>query len=309
VSGRSETGIHALAISPVDLATGPGATLASSTTTTLSKPDVDGWAGRWVATWEQGGNRIQVVPISLTVGPIFTTLSPGTIATFGGTSSSQLSSPTIGYTPAKSWLGHRASTILIGSQTLRAMGLDSMTCTSCNDTFSRSIAGTEDHLVVATMTSGGVPAGNSALAVWRESTNIYAQRLTSSSQNGTLQDIGGRCGIGGTQSFTGTPAIGNNNLHCSVDGLSGTATISVFNFNAPGLGVNCGACVWVPFGGTQIRLVALGHAGASLVIPCLSSLVGSSYETQWTTLDDSQAPCSLLPGVVVSERVLHVIGS
>jgi hypothetical protein len=43
-------------------------------------------------------------------------------------------------------------------------------------------------------------------------------------------------------------------------------------------------------------------------IPCLHSLVGSVFETQWTSIDLVQTPCSIAPGFVLSDRRAMTIG-
>jgi hypothetical protein len=93
-----------------------------------------------------------------------------------------------------------------------------------------------------------------------------------------------------------------------VSGLSPSALVSVFNFSAPGLPLQCLPCVWNPFEATLVAPVAGGAASVEFPIPCLGSLIAAQFETQWTTVDLTQAPCPLVPGLVLSERVRIVIG-
>jgi hypothetical protein len=44
-------------------------------------------------------------------------------------------------------------------------------------------------------------------------------------------------------------------------------------------------------------------------IPLLSSLIGSQFETQWTSLDPTQTPCAIAPGFVLSNRLGITIGN
>jgi hypothetical protein len=66
--------------------------------------------------------------------------------------------------------------------------------------------------------------------------------------------------------------------------------------------------VWVPFSVTLTVPVVAGSASVSFPLQCLPSMVGTVYETQWTTVDLTQAPCSLVAGFVLSERQRMTIG-
>jgi hypothetical protein len=197
--------------------------------------------------------------------------------------------------------------MLLSGTSLTAAGLDSNTCVSSGDTFSELVTGSENRLVVATHASGGLTNGDGALAVWAEAGNVYAQRLVNHANGGALVDLGGGCGSGGTQSFSHNPAIGSSGFRCSVNGLPFGAP-TIFNFSAPAPAVPCGGCSWLPFAVTLTPPTALGSAWVEFPIPSQPSLVGAQSETQWTTIDPPQAPCPLLPGFVLSNRVRLTIG-
>ena len=137
---------------------------------------------------------------------------------------------------------------------------------------------------------------------------VRAQRLRSYGTGGTITNRGGGCGIRGTQAFSHNPAIGSNDFECSISGLPAGALLTIFNLSAIVPKLVCGPCQWVPFAITVTPPIVANSASVSFPIPCLPSLVGETFETQWTTLDFAQAPCGLLPGFVVSDRSAFSIG-
>ena len=59
---------------------------------------------------------------------------------------------------------------------------------------------------------------------------------------------------------------------------------------------------------TWQSLVVESCASQWYTVPCRPALVGAQFQTQWTTLDPSQAPCGLYPSFAISDRYLHTIG-
>ena len=59
--------------------------------------------------------------------------------------------------------------------------------------------------------------------------------------------------------------------------------------------------LWATPGGSHDRLVRI----LQVILP---SLVGAQFESQWTTIDFTQSPCPLFPGLALSDRRLVTIG-
>jgi hypothetical protein len=205
-------------------------------------------------------------------------------------------------------LGH-VGTISISQPTVRVSAIDSQSCSSCNELLAMLLAPVTSRVQIATGTSGGAPDHERALAVWANGTQVFAQRLQNYGTNGTTTNVGGGCGNGGTQAFSHEPGIGSSGLACTVSGLPPTALATIFNFAAPGNAFVCGTCIWSPFSVTLTPPIVGGQATVQFPIPCLPTLIGSQFETQWTTVDLTQAPCPLVSGVVLTDRLLMTIGN
>jgi hypothetical protein len=95
----------------------------------------------------------------------------------------------------------------------------------------------------------------------------------------------------------------------TLSGLPPTTLAAIFNFSAPTTTSVCGPCVWTPFSVTLSPPILAGSASVEFAVPCLQSLVGAQFETQWTTIDFSQAPCPFFPGLTNSNRLLLTIGN
>jgi hypothetical protein len=261
-----------------------------------------------VVAWQEGtstsASKVVLMPVQLTAG---NTLTTGATTSFGGLSAFEAGSPTVGYSQAKAWIGYWSNGTTVGSTKLNVAGFDSATCASCFDTFSQTITGTERRIVVATMASGGA-TGDDALAVWENGGDILGQRLRNHGNGGTTMNLGGACGNAGLQAFSHNPAIGAAGFTCYVNWLPPGALLTVFNFSAPGTPVPCGACSWNPFSITLTPPIIQYGASVSFPIPCQMSLIGAQFETQWTTIDGSQAPCPVSPGWVMTDRQLLTIG-
>lgn len=283
----------------------PTATIANAGAgETLLAPDVDGYDSRWVVAWQRDGasDTVARAPVSLGAG-----LVVGAAQSLSGPPGFTASTPSIGYGPGKAWLGYR-STALLGGASLAVRGIDAASGASGSDGFSEAVTGSEARIVVATQTSSGLTTGDDALAVWAEAGNVYAQRLVGHSNGGAIQNLGGGCGQNrGTQTFSHNPAIGSNGFRCQISGLLPISP-TIFNFSAPAPAVSCGACSWLPFSVTVVTNSDLGGAVVEFPIPYLQSLVGAQFETQWTTVNLGQAPCALVPDLVLSDRARLTIG-
>jgi hypothetical protein len=301
--------IYVVAITTYGTLLGPVASLAGSQTS-LTVPDVDGQYGKWVVAWQvNGASGPTVQHRSVAFAASGSGYDLGATHTTGGPPSAQASAPTLGYTPGRTWLGYRQVQPQASPSThLIARAIDSNTGDFCSDSFLEPMSTADSRIVVATATSGGSTSGEGALCVFGESNHIYAQRLQNYGTSGSLTNLGGGCGAGGSQSFSHSPGIGSSGLVCSVGGLPPTALATIFNLSPPTSPLSCGPCVWTPFSVTQTPGIAGGNASVQFPIPCLNSLVGAQLEVQWTTIDFSQAPCVLLPGLVLSDRWRMTLG-
>ncbi|HEX5050337.1 MAG TPA: hypothetical protein VFZ65_01065 [Planctomycetota bacterium] len=286
-------------------------TIASSPNDDLRRPDVDGYDGHWVVAHERSGSSVPYDAVVVT--PVqnagFTTIAVGNPVTFGGSPLTRASHPTVGYGLGRAWLGYQqVFTLPTPSTTLRIAAIDSTSCASCNDTFTVSSPG-GTRIVVATAISGGATHREYALATWHASfDDISAQRLENHGSTGTTVDLGGGCGNAGAVSFNHAPGIGSGAFYCYLQGLPPTTLAAIFNFAPVAATVACGPCVWTPFSITLAPPIAGNYTSVTFAIPCLPSLVGSQFETQWTTVDLSQAPCPAFPGLALSARTLLTIG-
>lgn len=280
--------------------------LASSDDVTM--PDVDGANGGWVVAWQRhpsGGGSTQIE--RRTAHNSGSGWSLGAVHTFGGGLLS-VSAPTVGWSQARTWLGYRNFNG-IGSQTsLRVRAIDTASATTCSTEINEVISSADSRIVVATDASGGVNGGSGSLAVFAYGTTVYAQRLISYGNSGTFASLGGQCGSGGAQYFSHAPGIGSS-IVCGVVGLSPSAVLSVFNMTTDQSAVTCGLCEWAPFGVTQVHVTTTSTAATGFAIPCLPSLVGSQFVTQWTTFDPQQTGCSLAPEFAMTDRSLMTLGN
>lgn len=162
---------------------------------------------------------------------------------------------------------------------------------------------------VASTGSGGAPEFDDAVIAYRSPTNqLLVAFLRSHGNGGTIGNLGGGCGVAGTTSFSGNPALGSNGFTCSVSGLSPTALVAVFNFATAGAPFVCGACTFTPWQITLTPPIIGGASSVRFAIPPRANLAGLQFETQWTTIDLAQSLCPLLPGFVTTNRSLLTLG-
>jgi hypothetical protein len=282
-------------------------TIVMDSTNEFRLPDVDGHGDEWVVAWRENtlgssSPRVSARSARLVSGAMHL----GPIVSLGGSSLIQADFPSVGYSHGKTWLGYRDN--LFGANSLKARGIDSTSCQSCQDVFSEPVPTTDTRIVVATTMSGNDLSKDEALVVWGESLDIWAQRVANHANSGSVSNQGGGCGAGGTQSTT-APAIGMSQIPCSVSSLSPTALLTVFNLTVSAAPLTCGPCEWLPFSLTALLPVTpFQNARFTYSLPCDATLVGVPFQTQWTTFDPGTMPCSALPEFAVSDRHLHVIG-
>ncbi|MFK7740796.1 MAG: hypothetical protein AB8H80_10775 [Planctomycetota bacterium] len=122
---------------------------------------------------------------------------------------------------------------------------------------------------------------------------------------GVVTDLGGACGNGGTNSFEGPVAIGNEGLVLEVAGAGSDLLLcSIMFANSV---TSCGPCQIQSDEGSF--LFAPGWGGFSslvLPVPCDASLFGVTLYTQWASVLSGASPCGLLPAnleISVSNRL------
>jgi hypothetical protein len=284
--------------------------VATSSSNNLGRPDVDGYDGRWVIAYERLGSGLTydaVIAASVTWDPNAFTATLGNSTTIGGSSLFRATRPTVGYAAGRSWIGHRYVVASTSTTTLRVLAVDTDTCTACNDSFSVPYSG-GDRIVVGTKTSGGLVNDTTSFAVFDDSfDDVAGQRLVHYGSSGTYQDLGGSCGAAGNLAWNHPPGIGSP-LQCQLSGMTTTSIAAVFNLSPPTTAVPCGPCHWTPFSATLGTPILFGIATVEFVVPCIPSLAGAQFEAQWTVVDLVQAPCSVFPGIVLSNRSLVTFG-
>jgi hypothetical protein len=250
--------------------------------------------------WQQTppGSGTTVGCRTVTAGPTGP-LILGTTTSYVG--SNYANSPVVGYMPGRTWLGFKEGS----AWWIRA--LDSGSCATCGE--SATWPSVNGSMSIATAAGSGVLTDELALAAWRNGSQVLAQRLSNHGSGGSYANLGGGCGAGGNANFSHAPAIGSSSLACNLNSLPPSALLAIFNLAAPGAPVPCGPCMLAPFMVTNTVPVVGGAATITFPIPCLANLVGSQFETQWTTIDFTQAPCPALPVLAFSNRTLMTIGN
>jgi hypothetical protein len=266
----------------------------------ITDPDVDGHDGRWIVAWQQ--NVFGTTNYNLACRGISQSATGGLALGPTNTPLPTVGPPAVnvGFTPGRTWLSYR------DSLQVHVRAVDSGSCIDCAD---HTNFGSGGNMIVATAASGGATDVEVSLVVWNNNSSLVAQRLQNHGLAGGTTNLGGGCGAGGTQTLSHQPGIGSSGLVCTVNSLPPGALVTFFNFAAPGSTLPCGTCVWTPFSVTQTPPIVSGAASVEFPIPCLTSLIGAQFETQWTTIALSQTPCPLLPGFALSDRMLMTIGN
>ncbi len=294
---------------------GATTTVASSASDNLASPDVDGFASRWVIAYQApggspalSGQAARVRPVTLDAAT--NTLTVGAGSSFGGFATNQAFPRSVAYAAGRTWFAYQSVGSVLGGgmvTQLRVAAVDTGSCASCAEQF--VVGSNNGRVAVATMTSGGMTGGEDALSLVSQFPNVSAQRLRDFGTVGTTASLGGGCGGTGATLFPHAPGIGSSGFRCSLDFIPATVVAAIFNFSVPTATIPCGPCVWTPFAVTQTPPIVGGSAFIEFAIPCLLSLVGQQFETQWTMIDFTQAPCALFPGLALSNRTLLTIGN
>ncbi len=296
---------------------GPAQTLVSLSGEQVGRPALDGFENRWLVAferWGSSGNKgISALRVDAAGGA--GTLSPGPLVELAPAGSlSQNQHPEVAWNPTKSWVTWIQSIPLVGAN-LRLVGLDSATCTICEGPSAAiSLSGSSNSFAaVATPTSGGVLSGTGGLLAWSENDGslpkVFAKRLVLTSGGGSVQNLGGGCGSGGSASLGGVPSIGAPSLNFALSGLPLQPSFAVLNLSPAVVPFTCGPCAWIPFATTfNVNVPPLGFTSLSLPVPCLPGLVGGMLDAQWTVFTPGAAPCDLGPDLSLSNRLRLTFG-
>jgi hypothetical protein len=244
---------------------------------------------------------------SLTVG------APVTLST-----SAAGSAPAVGWRPGKAYVAWEDNAIL--SHSVRLIGLDAATCITCEgSTFvgPQPLSTTPTTSVGLCMAaSGGNYEDSRGLVVWNNESpgpsteqDVLARTLDAFGTGSLVQNVGGGCGLAGTQAAPWPAALGNGYFTLQVTGADPQSTIALLNLNAVQGKIPCGPCQILPFLVTVPVPVTAGGAGFILPLPCDPGLAGGVLETQWTVITPSGSQCVLVPGVSFSNILRITLGS
>lgn len=227
--------------------------------------------------------------------------------------------PAVGCATSKTYIAY-SEEIAGQSYNVRVQGRNTATGTTCESPFLlASVAGaTPRHLRMRSRASVPTPTFNRSFLTWTAydllppfDGSVIVQPLSTIAGTGTIQDLGGGCGGGGTveQTIAVGPAIGDSGFglrNLTADPLS---TFSVLNLATAGtLPVSCGPCLLLPYQITFNVPKESGGFGILLPVPCDLSLVGAQLDVQWTVFPTASTPCSLFNNISVSNIARITVG-
>lgn len=294
--------------------------LISNSSDDCDHPDVDGNGNTWVCAFEatNPSGDVRIDGASIAFNASTNTATVGAMASLSSSAvGGDSTAPAVGFSPGKTWLGYTSDSIIVGGDSVRLRGYDTTSCLPCEGSFKLGTITNPSQSTSAVATSHyAFSLEEVGLAVWTDAASggdIYAHAFNNTNNGGSVVNIGGGCGTGGTANFYSMPAIGTANWLVSATNLPNNAAITFLNFSFadPGLAAPCGNCLWMPFQiYTTLSVSSIAIFGASLgvTIPCKPSLVGTQFTVQWTTPTPSSSPCSLSPQLSMSDRWRCTIG-
>ena len=274
------------------------------------RPDVDGDGEQWMVVYQQsesgssGPADIYCRRVEWD-GTEATTPSPAVVVSDTATFDER--DPAVGYLGTK-YVAAWAEQFSGLNYDIRVVELDALTCTTCGEeTFG---AGGGLNIVdlnpeIATRYSAraslnGNEFVDQGMVVWMDTASSppfegdLVANLYEAFGGGTVNDTGGACGNGGTNSFNGPVALGNADLELQVTGAGSALTLVSIMFTD--IFVSCGGCAINADAGSYLFAPAVsGNASFALPIPCDSSFIGTQLYTQWTSLLSGTSPCAILP--------------
>jgi hypothetical protein len=226
-------------------------------------------------------------------------------------------------TPDVAWRAGKAYITCSIDGTVVLVGLDPRTCATCESllTVASAVAPSASgpgRAMVSPTVCLQAPSGDASasrgVVVWTEArytpfllggslgaeSPLYGRIVDAFSPSASTTDLGGGCGGGGTSVANSRPAIGNGTFAVQLQNPGTDAVLALFNWNAAQPLLGCGACQWLPFGGTSLFVVGGSTVTAPLPLPCDASLAGVQIDTQWTVLKPGVVPCALVPDFTLS---------
>ena len=270
-------------------------------------PDVDGDGTRWVVAYEwdpslgAAEHDIRAVPVEWTG----TSLSIGAEASMTSDPLGLETNPAVAYTGPKAFIAWTEGPIA-GDTDLVVRGVDPKNCLVCEETTTVSDSALrEGRPAIASELSGSVSAGDGALLAWQlfdgaaDDGDIQAQLLEAIGSGGTVTNLGGGCGNGGTLAFSGVAAPGNPDFVGLLSGADPGAVIALLlvRFPGPGSTTVCGPCTYLEWPWAYlITTVSSGEAKLGLPIPCRANLAGATLLAQFISWPSGATPCAPFPG-------------
>jgi hypothetical protein len=216
---------------------------------------------------------------------------------------------------AKAWIAYCDQSVS-AETTIRVEAYDPAKLVQCEDIVFAQPTGIAQEPAMSWMYAAGA-GGVLSLLTWGElsttppfSGDIQAQLLLTTQGTGTVQNLGGGCGGGGTlSSILLTPDIGTGLFQVALSGVDPTAFLALINISAVQPTVSCGLCTWVPF---QVvigqNIAGIGSASFLSTIPCDPVLIGAQLDMQYTTVLTTSTPCPLFANVSLSNILRITIG-
>jgi hypothetical protein len=314
LNGLLGTDVRAMLLDHAGQVVFPPITVSTSDKTEI-EPEVDGDGRNFVVAWsveketttlynDVRAARVYVTSSGL-VAESSVLLDPAPFAT--------QRNPRVAYGLGKAFVAYAYN---LAGMVPRAAGVDPFTLGVCEDPFSLTVPQSIDaaDLAIASVSSGGVVSDDRALLAYSASTllggpNVYGQLVDATGPGGAVTDLGGGCGLGGTNSTAGPVAIGNGQLSFQLAGADPSATLALFNLAlSPPAPLVCGPCAWTPFQFTFVQNASGGGSSHAVWIPCDTALVGAVLEAQWTVPSPSATPCGTFAGFSLSNRLRMTIG-
>ena len=227
--------------------------------------------------------------------------------------------PTVGCATTKTYIAY-IEEIAPQSYNVRVQGRNTVTGTTCETPFLlASVAGaTPRDLRMRTRASVPTPTFNRSFLTWTAydllppfDGSVMLQPLSTIAGTGTIQNLGGGCGGGGTveQTIAVGPAIGDSGFGLRNLTADPLATFSVLNLAAAGtVPIPCGSCLLLPYQITINVPKDQGGFGVLLGVPCDTNLVGAQLDAQWTVFPTTSSPCFLFNNISVSNIARLTVG-
>jgi hypothetical protein len=280
-----------------------------------SEPDVDGDGDTWIVAYvRSSGSDSEVYCQRLLFNGFSSTLLYSTSAAITSDSVNQYN-PAVAWTPGKTFVAWQHEFDLFNSD-VYVRGIDPNDCGTCEATLPLDASTLWEGVPkLASQYSGG-STGDQVLATWYsgistlfgiDSADIEAQRLEAFG-GGSVVNMGGGCGGGGSISTSGAVAAGNPSFKVLVSGADPLATLGLLVVKVPTAMYSCGACS-VMLAPSQFSVPLFAGAGSQTVpLPCDLGLVGAQLDTQWVVLPTLTVACPVFGNLGVSNRLRLTIG-